>query len=360
MDEQFANANKADYAMPEYNPKQHYLDITKYNYYKAVIVLRDSVKRASDFYWSSVQGGYNVDLFVMSPTVSSPMGPGSDSEAVEIQFGNLKTFLTDSAQFGFEPILMGGIDKAFVFSASIRGEDSDKRHTSQFTHCEAEIIGTLDDLIPQVEGYTKFLAATILNMKNIIRLMSLDPEMTITRLNEIVSTEKYTQVEFDDACKLLTDAGYSEFVKVNEKGRDISSKGELVLAELLKTKLPIWLRNYDRDRVAFYQKPHPNNPDKVINTDLIFPNIIPSSFGGELLGSGQRQNNAEEMLESLQRQGVDPFPYEWYIDLRRQSNYRTTAGFGMGVERFMTWSMCHDDIKDFMLYPRLKNVVSYP
>ena len=66
------------------------------------------------------------------------------------------------------------------------------------------------------------------------------------------------------------------------------------------------------------------------------------------------------MLESLQRQGVDPFPYEWYVHLRRQSNYKTTAGFGMGVERFMTWSMCHDDIKDFMLYSRLKNVVSYP
>jgi aspartyl/asparaginyl-tRNA synthetase len=66
------------------------------------------------------------------------------------------------------------------------------------------------------------------------------------------------------------------------------------------------------------------------------------------------------MYESLSRQGLQSDPYEWYIDLRRQKNYQITSGFGMGIERFIAWSLGHDDIRDMLPYPRLKNVQSFP
>ncbi|MCX6718446.1 MAG: hypothetical protein NTY81_02485 [Candidatus Staskawiczbacteria bacterium] len=131
-------------------------------------------------------------------------------------------------------------------------------------------------------------------------------------------------------------------------------------AEIFNFKAPFWIKKYDRDTVAFYQKPDPLDFNKTINADLIFPPIIKNSFGGEVVGSGQRQDNAKEMIDSLSRQKIDRKPYEWYINLRKIPNYQTTSGFGLGIERFITWSLCRDNIRDVILYPRLKDVDTCP
>jgi asparaginyl-tRNA synthetase len=131
--------------------------------------------------------------------------------------------------------------------------------------------------------------------------------------------------------------------------------------DILKTKLPIWLTNFDRDRVPFYQKPDYKNPEKTISADLLFPPMTKGAFGGEIVGSGQRQDSAEEMYESLKRQNnISPISYEWYIDLRRQPNYKATSGFGLGIERFIAWSLGKDNIRDVILYPRIKNTKTFP
>ena len=124
---------------------------------------------------------------------------------------------------------------------------------------------------------------------------------------------------------------------------------------------PFWIRDFHRDRVPFYQKvKRDSNGKNVINGDLIFPSIIEGSFGGEIVGCGERQDKPEEMYESLRRQGVNSDLYEWYIDIRRNNKYKTTSGFGMGIERFITWLLCRDDIKDAILYPRIKNIKTLP
>ncbi len=84
------------------------------------------------------------------------------------------------------------------------------------------------------------------------------------------------------------------------------------------------------------------------------------SFGGEIVGCGQRQDNTEEMYDSMKRQGVSSDPYTWYADLRSMPSYRTTAGFGLGVERFIAWSLGLGNIRDAIPYPRLKNVLTIP
>ena len=359
-DRLFKGENKSKYKLPSYDPENHYLEIAKPGYFKALTVLRHHIKMASVYYWSNIQGAYNVDLFMMTASVSSPMGSGSDSEAASIKFGNLKTFLVDSSQFGFEPIIINGLEKVFCYLPSMRGENPDKRHLNQFFHCEAEILGPITKLTPQVEGYVRFLAETLLCLKNLVNLLSIDGEKTLEVLGEIAKSKHFQEIEFDDAIKLLKDKGFGEFVRETPKGRDITSLGELKLMELLGSKLPVWVKNFDRDRVAFYQKPQKSNSNKTINADLIFPNIIVGSFGGEVVGCGQRQDDHEEMIESLKRRNVCAEPYGWYINLRKLKEYKTTSGFGLGIERFITWSLCRDDIKDVILYPRLKNVLSRP
>ncbi len=359
-DKSFEDEDKINYAMPDYLPETHYLEVSNSNYYKGLLVLRSNIKHACDFYWSQIALAYNVDLFMMTPSVSSPMGPGSDSEAVEIKFGNLKTYLVDSSQFGFEPIVLNGIDRVYCYLPSMRGENPDKRHLNQFYHCEAEIKGSMEELVPLMENFIKFLAETLLSMPNIVRLLSNNPGKSFIGINNLFNSKKFIEIEFSDALKMLRENNFEEYINTTKYGSDISSLGELELMKLLKSDIPIWIKNFDRDRVAFYQKPHMENKDKVINRDFLFPQLDDESFWGEVVGAGQRQNNAEEMLESLKRQNISYEPYEWYINLRKSEKYGTTSGFGLGVERFISWALCKKDIKDVIFYPRLKNIITYP
>ena len=359
-DLKFSSTNLGSFALPVYYSYTHYLDLTQSGYFRALITLRHYIKAVSDYYFGIECGAKNIDLFMLTPSISSPMGSGSDSEAIPIKFGKYDSNLVDSSQFGFEPLLLNGIDKVYCYLPSMRGENPDKRHLNQFFHCEAEIKGDIEKLIPIIEGYIKILVGALVFMTNILERISLDSEKTMTIFNKILELKKFPEITFDEAVNALVESGNKTLVNFTEFGRDISSEGEIKLAELFNFDTPFWIKNYDRDRMAFYQKPDPRNSNKVINADLIFPPIIKDAFGGEIVGCGQRQDDCQEMRDSLARQKINPEPYEWYINLRKLPDYKTTSGFGLGIERFITWSLCRDDIKDAILYPRLKDIETFP
>lgn len=359
-DLEFKGGDPKSFILPEYNSKTHYLELTRSDYFQALITLRHYIKTISDYYFGVEQKAKNIDLFMLTLSISSPMGPGSDSEAIPIKFGKYNSNLVDSSQFGFEPLLLNGIDKVYCYLPSMRGENPDKRHLNQFFHCEAEIKGSVEQLTPIIEGYVKVLSEVLLLMPNILEKISLDYKETLSGLNEILESKEFPEITFNEAIDALVESGNKNLINFTELGHDISSDGEIKLAEIFNFKTPFWVRNYDRDRVSFYQKPDPKDSDKVINADLIFPPIVKDSFGGEIVGCGQRQDNAQEMIDSLSRQGIESEPYEWYIDLRNLPNYETMSGFGLGIERFIIWSLCRDDIKDAIPYPRLKNIKTFP
>ncbi|HOX30658.1 MAG TPA: hypothetical protein P5080_06065 [Candidatus Paceibacterota bacterium] len=352
--------DKADFMMPVYDPGRYYKDIASKDYFFALLTLRHHIKRASDDYFSSVVGAKNIDLFMLTPSISSPSGSGSDSTAIKIKFGRLDTYLVDSSQFGFEPLLLNRFTKVYCYLPSMRGEDADARHLNQFFHCEMEMRGSLDDLIPVAEGYVKTLCDTVLSMDAVIERISGDPERTRHMLGKTARMASFPAISFDKAVEILIDGGNKDCVSCADSGRDITGRGEIELMKILEAQGPVWLKSFDRDRVPFYQKPDPADARKTVNADLIFPPISAGAFGGEIVGSGQRQDDEKQMYESLERQGISSEPYEWYIDLRRMPDYRTTSGFGLGIERFLAWALARQKISDVIPYPRLKNIETKP
>jgi len=360
-DKLYEKCKRQNCLVPLYDPQKHYLDLTNCNYYYALITLRHYIRKVSDYYFSEKQNAKSVDLFMLSPSVSSPSGPGSDSKPIPIKFGNLKTYLVDSSQFGFEPLLLNGFEKLYCYLPSMRGEDCDKRHLNQFYHCEFEMIGTLKMIMPIIEGYVKVLCQIILFMEKMVDKISSDPMATKRALKQLADCKNFPKLTFDKAIEILVTNNKKNLINFTDHGRDISAEGEVELMRILKIETPLWVMYYDRDRVPFYQKPHPKSSDKVLNADLLFPPLANNSFGGEIVGCGQRQDKPEEMYESLKRQkNLSPKPYEWYINLRRQSSYKITSGFGLGIERFVTWALAHKSIRDATVYPRLKNIKIYP
>src|SRR3989344_8050612 len=102
-DEKFLSINRKEFCVPTYDPLAHYLEITKSPYFRAIVVLRHYIRKHSDYFFSNDCNAKNIDLFMITPSVSSPMGAGSDSKALPIMVGDISSFLVDSSQFGFEP-----------------------------------------------------------------------------------------------------------------------------------------------------------------------------------------------------------------------------------------------------------------
>jgi asparaginyl-tRNA synthetase len=345
---------------PELDPAHYYKQVVSYPYFSALVYLRHQIRAVSDAYFSNQIGAKNVDLFLMTNSISSPFGPGSDSEPIPITFGGLNSYLVDSSQFGFEPILVSGIPKAYCYLASMRGEDPDKRHLNQFYHCEYEAQENFDRTKEVAEQYVRNLIKLISLMPNAIERMAVSPKKTKQIIKDSLAIKKFPEITFDEAVALLKRYKTSGLVKTSPYGNDITPAGEEVLMKILKAKTPIWVKYYPRNRVPFYQKPIKDNVQRVLNADLLCPSLLKESFGGEILGMGQRQNLAEEIYESVQLQNMDVKPYEWYIDLRRMPKYKITSGFGLGIERFISWIFGFDSIHKAIVYPRMKKIKMNP
>lgn len=84
---------------------------------------------------------------------------------------------------------------------------------------------------------------------------------------------------------------------------------------------------------------------------------------GETLGLGQRHVDAETVQKALRMHEVPEQSYEWYMGIRNDAKggkAMETTGWGMGIERFLAWLLKHDDIRDFAIIPRLKNMKFAP
>jgi len=359
-DLKISKMKRNSFKMPDYNPRTYYKDVAVNTYFYALVLLRQYIKFTLDYYFGIELGAKNIDLFMMTNSVTSPIAPGSDSKPIKIKFGRLETFLVDSSQFGFEPLLLNNLNKVYCYLPSMRGEDCDFRHLNQFFHCEFEMAGTLEDLIPIIEECVKSLCNTILLMNNIINRISNNVKGTKKILKKIIGLDNFPTITFDEAIELLIKSGKKKYINFTNHGRDIAYEGEIELIKMLRLDSPIWLKYFDRDRTPFYQKPYLKNKDKTVNADLLFPPLAENALGGEIIGSGQRQNDPKEMYESLNRQSLSSESYEWYINLRKLPKYRITSGFGLGIERFISWVLAKDNIKEVILYPRLKNIVTFP
>lgn len=328
-----------------FNSNSHIDSLINDDYYKKLIFLRSKIEISCDEYFQKLNAP-KVDLFLISQGVSSPMGKGSDSLPIPIKFGKDDVFLVDSAQFGMEPLVQKAFKMVYCYLPSFRGEDADDRHLNQFYHCEAELRGTIDDVINVVEGLITHI------FKSIKDLNDLDIIKNIIKS----STKKFPRITFDEAAVLLQKLDSKRYIVNKKYGRIINNEGEQKIAEIVgKNLTPIWITEYDRNVVPFYQKPSPTNSKKVINADLIFP-VINGSFGGEVVGCGQRQDRIDELEESIKSQEIkNSSTYQWYINLRKSESYSITSGFGLGIERLLAWIMGEQSIIDVSLYPVIKN-----
>ncbi|MCC5998347.1 MAG: asparagine--tRNA ligase, partial [Thermofilum sp.] len=70
-----------------------------------------------------------------------------------------------------------------------------------------------------------------------------------------------------------------------------------------------------------------------------------------IIGGGERIEKLEELVEKIKSFGLNPRDYEWYLDLRRYGSV-PHAGFGLGMDRLVTWIAGLEHIVDSLPFPR--------
>ena len=98
---------------------------------------------------------------------------------------------------------------------------------------------------------------------------------------------------------------------------------------------------------AFYMQPDPDDPGLSLSVDL-----LASEGYGEIVGGGERIHDRLAPREEDRGARPPEEAFEWYLDLRRYGTF-PHAGFGLGVERTVTWICGLQHVRETIPFPRM-------
>ena len=193
------------------------------------------------------------------------MGLGSDSKPVQVNLFGIDTYLADSMQFMLEYGCRLHDRGCYYLMPSFRGEDADESHLCQFYHSEAEIVGSIEDVMALVEDYLRFMSAEILkrcgpSIRNITRDLS--------HIEALIQTRgSLPRITLDAAVALFENQ--PELVRSCAPGfRVLTRQGERALIKHYGGF--VWLTEQDHLAVPFYQAFADSQGTKAKAVDLIF------------------------------------------------------------------------------------------
>jgi len=129
-----------------------------------------------------------------------------------------------------------------------------------------------------------------------------------------------------------------------EWGMDFGAPHETALTKQFEK--PVFVYGYPTAVKAFYMEPWPGRPEVCKSADLLAPEGY-----GEIIGGSERISNPDLLLERLHQHNLPEEALQWYIDLRRYGSV-PHSGFGLGVERIVTWICGIEHIRETIAYPR--------
>jgi aspartyl/asparaginyl-tRNA synthetase len=271
------------------------------------------------------------------------MGLGSDSLPVRADIMGESTYLADSMQFQLEFMLRHGVQGTYYVMPTFRGEDHDATHLNQFFHSEAEIPGGLEEVITLVEEYVMALCQALLDGPAASAATGLAADGT-GHIADLAGRGTFPRVSFEEAVGLVEP---QHVERVGTELATITRAGERQLIRHFGGV--VWLTDLPKMTVPFYQADRPDGTARC--ADLLFGT-------GEVVGCGERHTTVEDTVRALKEHQVNVEDYDWYVRMKELAPMRT-AGFGLGLERFLMWALDHEDIRDLHVMPRLQGVPTW-
>ncbi|WP_033617046.1 asparagine--tRNA ligase [Lactiplantibacillus plantarum] len=287
---------------------------------------------------------FNQEGFIkMDSPILTGSAPEGTTELFHTEYFDRDAYLSQSGQLYAEAGALA-YGKVFTFGPTFRAEKSKtRRHLIEFWMIEPEMAFMHQEQSLEVqERYIAFLVQGVIDhCQYALDILGRDVE-TLKKYTKL----PYPRISYDEAIELLKENDFDV-----DWGVDFGSPEETFLADHFDQ--PVFVLNYPKAIKPFYMKPHPTRDDVVICADLLAPEGY-----GEIIGGSERATDYNYLLDQIKQAGLNPDDYAWYLDLRKYGSV-PHAGFGLGLERFLTWITAEDHVRETIPFPRLLNRI-YP
>jgi asparaginyl-tRNA synthetase len=286
----------------------------------------------------AVRDYFNNRGFILADTpIFTPSACEGTTTLFPVQyFDDGTAYLTQSGQLYNEANAMA-LGRVYCFGPTFRAEKSKtRRHLTEFWMVEPEVAyATLDDIITLAEGLVVEVVSRALDRRRReLKILERDT----TSLERVKSP--FPRITYDDAAAKLKEQGLPF-----EWGGDFGSPDETAISEVFDR--PVAVTGYPSAIKAFYMKPHPERPEVSLSVDVLAPEGY-----GEIIGGGERLDDYDLLVRRIEEHQLPREAFEWYLDLRRFGSV-PHAGFGMGIERVVSWICGLDHLREAIPYPRM-------
>jgi asparaginyl-tRNA synthetase len=281
---------------------------------------------------------FNTRGFVLADTpIFTPAACEGTTTLFPVQyFEDTTAYLTQSGQLYNEANAMA-LGRVYAFGPTFRAEKSKtRRHLTEFWMVEPEMAyATLDDTMDLAEDLVVSVVSRVLDARQ--------RELTVLErdTSKLETVRKpFPRITYDDAVSRLQGKG-----QPIEWGSDFGGTDETVLSE--EFDRPVCVHRYPSAVKAFYMKPDPDRPDVALGVDVLAPEGY-----GEIIGGGQRLDDYDLLLQRIHEHELPQEAFDWYLDLRRYGSV-PHSGFGMGIERVVSWICGLEHVRETIPYPRM-------
>ncbi len=279
----------------------------------------------------------NRGFTLMDAPIFTPAACEGTSTLFETEYFDLgKAYLTQSGQLYGEAGAMA-FGKIYVFGPTFRAEKSKtRRHLTEFWMVEPEVAwNDLDDNMELAEDFLEHIVTSVLkNRSNELKVLERNTE----KLEKV--KKPFPRVSYSDAVEILKKNGV-DF----QWGNDFGGTDETIISSQFDR--PVIVHRYPSEIKAFYMKRDPENPKVALAMDILAPEGY-----GEIVGGSQREDDYDALVHRIKEHNLPMEAFEWFLDLRRYGSV-PHAGFGLGIERTVSWICGLEHIRETIPFPRM-------
>jgi asparaginyl-tRNA synthetase len=281
--------------------------------------------------------------FVLTdPPILTPAACEGTSTLFPVDYFEEQAYLTQSGQLYIEATAMA-LGKVYSFGPTFRAEKSKtRRHLTEFWMVEPEMaFATLDDLMDLAEALISFQVKRCLEgRRNDLETIGRD----VAKLEKI--TAPFPRISYDEAVHRLEEGHAQGALETKfEWGGDLGSPDETYLSSQFEK--PVMVHRYPAKIKAFYMEPDPERPELALCVDVLAPEGY-----GEIIGGSQRMASYDLLLARIREHGLPEEAFRWYLDLRKFGSV-PHGGFGMGIERAVSWICGLEHVRETIPFPRM-------
>ncbi len=296
----------------------------------AVLRVRATVIAAARRYFDS--RGYTL----LDTPILTPAACEGTTTLFATRYFDEDAYLSQSGQLYNEATAMA-FGKVYCLGPAFRAEKAKtRRHLIEFWQIEPEIAyADLDEIMDIQEEMVCEIVREVLSKR--------EPELGILErdLEPLRRVEPpFPRIAYGEAVERLKASGQDV-----EWGVDFGAEHETVLSQQFDR--PVLVHRYPRDVKPFYMEDDPDDPAVTLSVDMLAPEGY-----GEIVGGGQRVEHLDVLERRIAEAGMPREEYAWYLDLRRYGSV-PHGGFGMGIERLVTWICGLAHIRETIPFPRM-------